>query len=437
MQEDDLPADDPRRGGVKRVLKHTLTVKEAIKEHEREKSIKIPRTLRTKLTGFQLVTKGRFQWLGSGCSTQIMDPKRNPTKADLFFGLIPPDVYTKMIDNMLTCRVPGAHQIKPSDIQQYFGLRAFIHGKHKSTIKETFAMLRKEFGEDSMAHKRWERIQRAWLCPEAVKVLNEASQTLVLATEVITIDEKLKPYSGESPYKRYVPNKDPPSGHWITETTVKGATTGLPFLVNCYPVQQPEGPTCLELYKACLDWIPLEKRKDIVVVTDAYYMDNASRLWLRSSGFMYLASINPTRFKEVWEPLKMKVKKQGKVAVAWNKDTGEAAVHCWTFEKRKTFLLTNAFKWEKSNDNITSDVFDVAYKHTFNTVDRLNHIIWKKGYPFRREGWNYSFDDFHYTTLLWNTYLLWHESQQITQRVKWREFCQELGKEIVAKVMHK
>jgi hypothetical protein len=40
----------------------------------------------------------------------------------------------------------------------------------------------------------------------------------------------------------------------------------------------------------------------------------------------------------------MKVKKVGKVAVAWNPNTGEAAVHFWTFQKRKTFVLTNAFK---------------------------------------------------------------------------------------------
>ncbi len=203
------------------------------------------------------------------------------------------------VRNAEQTRVKGAHHISTSSIRQYFALRTFMYGKHRSTIKETFQLLREEFGEKSMGHGKFERLQRAWLCPEAAQIINNASQAAFHTSEVITIDEKLKPYYGESPFLRYVPNKDPPKGHWITETTMKGAATGLPFLLNCYPVQQESGPTCLELFQACLSWIPEGKRKDIVVVSDAYYMDDASRTWLRAAGFMYLAAINPTRFKEV------------------------------------------------------------------------------------------------------------------------------------------
>jgi hypothetical protein len=357
--------------------------------------------------------------------------KRQPTKADIFLELCPDAVVEEMIRNAEQTRVKGAHHISTSSIRQYFALRTFMYGKHRSTIKETFQLLREEFGEKSMGHGKFERLQRAWLCPEAAQIINNASQAAFHTSEVITIDEKLKPYYGESPFLRYVPNKDPPKGHWITETTMKGAATGLPFLLNCYPVQQESGPTCLELFQACLSWIPEGKRKDIVVVSDAYYMDDASRTWLRAAGFMYLAAINPTRFKEVWQPLKMKVKKVGKVAVAWNPNTEEAAVHFWTFEKRKTSVLTNAFKWTKSKDPITADIFNVAYKHTFNTADRLNHFFYKKKYPFRREGWQYSFDDFHFTSLLWNTYVLWHEHRGMGEREKWKTFCQELARELI------
>ncbi len=81
---------------------------------------------------------------------------------------------------------------------------------------------------------------------------------------------------------------------------MKGAATGLPFLLNCYPMQQESGPTYLELFQACLSWIPEGKGKDIVV-SDTYYMDDASATLLRASGFMHLAAINPTSFKEVWQ----------------------------------------------------------------------------------------------------------------------------------------
>jgi hypothetical protein len=393
----------------------------------RRKKRKIPRTVREPLTGFKIVRTGKFVWLGSGAKSDMIVHQRNPTKADVFLELCPKDVFQKMMENSEQERIKGAHLITSEDLLRFFAIRAFIYGKHKDTMRETFSLLREEFGKMSMSHSRWERIQRAWLCPQAVKVLNGAAQNAFINAEVITIDEKLYPFTGVSPFMRYVPNKDPSNGHWITETTMKGATTGLPFLLNCYPVQQASGPTCLELFQSCLEWIPIEMRKNIVVVSDAYYMDNASRIWLRASGFMYMASINPTRFREVWQPLKLKVKKKGQVAVAWSEGTQEAAVHFWSPQGLKTFLLTNAFKWQKGQDTITSEVFDVAYQHTFNTADRLNHFFHKKSYPFRREGWQHNFDDFHFTSLLWNTYVLWHESNKVADRCKWKGFCKDLG----------
>jgi len=75
----------------------------------------------------------------------------------------------------------------------------------------------------------------------------------VLLPKVININEKLKPYDGESPFKQYVPNEDPSTGYWITKTVIKGKYTELPYLLNCKPVQQTSGPTMLEFYQACLE----------------------------------------------------------------------------------------------------------------------------------------------------------------------------------------
>jgi hypothetical protein len=361
--------------------KHTLSVKDAITAHERAKKTKIPRHIRVPLTGFKIVKTGTFQWLGSGSMGEVLPRKRSPSLSAIFFELCPQGVFDAVLENAYETRVKGAHRIKYEDLLHYFALRTFMHGTHGETLNDTYKLLRNEFGHQGMAHERFERVQRAWLCPQAVAALSLASENKILHTEVITIDEKLKPFTGETPYLRFVPNKDPQDGHWITETTVKAPKTGLPYLVNCFPVQQKEGPSMLDFYKIGLDWVAAADRPNTVVVTDAYYMDDASRNWLRSEGFMYLAAINPTRFKEVWEPLKLKVKKRGQVAVAWNKITGEAAVHCWTFENRKTFLLTNAFKFKSGPQKLTSEVFDVAYKHSFNTCDRLNHFIANKEYP--------------------------------------------------------
>jgi len=198
-----------------------------------------------------------------------------------------------------------------------------------------------------MGRERYQRIQKLWIAPTTVTLLNEAAEALMLIPEVITIDEKLKPFEGESPCIRYVPNKNPHNGHWITETTVKGRATGLPYLLNCIPIQEKEGPAMVEIFKQALERIGEDDRKRVVVVADAYYLDDRSRTWLREGGFKYLMAINPTRFKEVWEYLGVEVKAMGQWAVAWNAKTKEAACQYWDPEFGKKYILTNAFRYHK------------------------------------------------------------------------------------------
>ena len=73
------------------------------------------------------------------------------------------------------------------------------------------------------------------------------------------------------------------------------------------------------------------------------------------------------------------------------------------------------------------------YSHCFNTADRLNHYIAKRGYPYRRTGWQYSYDGFHWTTLLWNVYVLYHE-QYNEVSLTWKEFCEQLAKDMWEKI---
>ena len=108
---------------------------------------------------------------------------------------------------------------------------------------------------------------------------------------------------------------------------MKAPFSGLPFLVNATPVQQEEGPSMVEFYQKSFDWMAEDQKKSIVIVSDAYYIDDALWTWLCNNGFKYLVAVNLTRFAKVWEPLKMKVKSKKHVAVAWCNDTQEAAVH--------------------------------------------------------------------------------------------------------------
>lgn len=428
--EDDEPLviDNP----LSKKKKHTLTVPEmlAAKAKEREKEKKIPRT---PLTGFKIVRTGTFTWAGTGDPGGFNSVFRNPSLCHLFETLCPQEVIQMMLAECDSLNVKGAHQLSISDVRQYQAVRIWITGKKPKGGFKKWKLPEKVFGPHPMGKGRYIRLSKVWLGPFTVQRLNAAAQSIIDLPEVITIDEKLKGFTGSTPYRRFVPNKDPSSGHWITESTMKGPNTGMPFLINAIPVQQEAGPTMLEFYQGSLAWLDVDQRKKVVVVSDAYYMDNASRLWLRSSGFKYLCAINPVRFAEVWEPLKMKVKKKKHVSVAWCSTTGEAAVHFWTHEGKKVYILTNAFSYQPSSSAINTTVFSDTYCHLFNTVDRLNHYIYQKGYPWRREGWQYSFDNFHFTTLLWNVYTLYHELQNLEKEVPWKEFCVELAKQLWSK----
>ena len=117
--------------------------------------------------------------------------------------------------------------------------------------------------------------------------------------EVIDIDKKLNPFKGLSPYIRIVPNKKPSKRHWITETTIKAPSTQLLFLLNCYPVQQHQGLKMLEFFQEALSHLDPTQLAETIIIADSYYVDDASRIWLRDQGCKYLFSVNPTRFEEV------------------------------------------------------------------------------------------------------------------------------------------
>ncbi len=152
---------------------------------------------------------------------------------------------------------------------------------------------------------------------------------------------------------------------------------------------------------------------------------------MRDNGFFYLAAINPKRFKEVWEPLKLKVSKTKPIACAYNDDTGEFAVHILAPGKLKQYLLTNAFAYHQGPKKLKSIIFSEVYSFTFNTADRLNHVLAERMWPHWEVGWESSFDDFHFSTLLWNVYVVWHESNKIRKETPWPDFTKMLCSDLL------
>lgn len=410
--------------------KHYLSVEELVQEEEKKKSKKKKKGKRTQLTTFTPITTGRFQWLGTGDPGGVVQLRRDSSLAAIFLTLAPEAVVQVMVDQYYTLLKKGEHAVQAKEIYEYWAVRIFMHGKRLPKLLDNWSGEYQMEGVLPMGKSRYKRLQRVWICPEAVMVLNKASESLIVLPEVLNIDEKLKPFSGITPYLRHVPGKDPSNGHWICETTIKAPSTQLPFLLNCYPVQQTKGPTMLEFFQSAVGNLDTEMVKKVVIIADAYYIDAASRDWLRDSNFKYLLSVNPKRFAEVWAALSSKVVSSGDWAIAWSDETEEAALLHYHPTLGKIHLITNAFIYFDDDQAIKEPPFEPYYKQTFNTTDHLNQHLHGKQYPYSRPGWQYNFDDHHFTALLWNSYVLYHECHPEVQQMEWRDYCLQLSQEL-------
>lgn len=420
------------------------TVKEELLHREQREKVKKTKEKRRKITHFKLVKTGVLHWRGSDSRGQLCNLPRSPTKAAIFKGLVPDVVIKAMQAEAEKTWQKGQHHITVQEVRLYLAAKTFLYGKHTELLKDNFPLvlddqqplqLNGRFNpKTGMGLRRFQRLHQLWLTPKAVTHLNKAAATHIIIPEVITIDEKLVPFKGDSPWSRYVTNKDPPFGHWITEALTLGAMTGLPYLLSAFPVQQKTGPTMLEFFQKSLQHVPSSQRKSTVIVADAYYLDDASRTWLREQGFMYLMAVNPTRFAEVWALLKPQVKKKGEFAYAWNAQTQEIALHYYHPKHNRLYLLSNAFSFKpKKGVQLTPAPLFHTYKKRFNAADRMHKYFDKRKAPYRREGWQFSFDNFHFATLLHNTWVLYHEAHGITKkenRLHFKQFCCELAQEL-------
>ena len=118
--------------------------------------------------------------------------------------------------------------------------------------------------------------------------------------------------------------------------------------------------------------------------------------------------------------------------MAWSEETQEAALVHWHPTLGKIHLLTNAFDYTDNGKPLEEPPFERYYKHTFNTSDKLNQAMHERSYPYHRPGWMYNFDNFHFTSLLWNTYVLFLECNPRVQDLSWHDFCVGLYSELWA-----
>jgi hypothetical protein len=266
------------------------------------------------------------------------------------------------------------------------------------------------------------------------KDVNDRLEKYILSGRHVMLDEKHKGTSKDAHLARWVHGKDPNWGHWITELTTIAPTTGMPLLMKILPLTSTDASqvtiepfnnfSLIDVHKEIVPCL----RQETFIVMDAYYLDDESRKYLRNEKIKYLAAINPIRFKEVWNELSEHVNKPGDWVISHNETTKEHAMMRWDPLKgdRKQHVLTNVFENRKklSKKEQNMNAISEVYLHLFNGCDRLNSYLDNKYWPYHRWGWQSNFDDFFFSAISMNMYVMYHEINEISSedKIPWGEF---------------
>lgn len=268
--------------------------------------------------------------------------------------------------------------------------------------------------------------------------LNNKISSIVSTGRYVVLDEKHKGTNKDHHLARWVFGKDPEWGHWNTELSLLAKTTGLPFVNFVLPLTSEKPNKSLHLPYNNFNLVDIFEVihnnivEDTIIITDAYYLDDASRKFLRDKNRYYMCAINPIRFKEVWEEAKKSVKKKGDWVILYNEKTKEHAMMCFDMERDKQFyVLTNSFLNRKAVRKPVINTIWHTYEHLFNSCDRFNHFLHATYWPYRRDGWQSNFDDFYFSLLVRDVYTMWHEIEQLKENIEWYKFCHKLGHDIL------
>ena len=132
------------------------------------------------------------------------------------------------------------------------------------------------------------------------------------------------------------------------------------------------------------------------MVFDLYCLDNAGLEFLIQNGQPFICSIKAYRFKAHTDRMKKKVDEIGKWSGIYNAGKKLVFIHHWSKDVGKKFVISNAFRcYGNRQQPANRPPVWCKYKETFSICNHFNHMLNKCTYPFKRRGWQQSFDIFY------------------------------------------
>ena len=368
-------------------------------------------------------------------------------------GFRPVQVFQALLPPCLIRQLVGS-DVAVEDVYRYFGLVVLLHGAFVPTDpvlsgshveREVYLTMRRILIEEHLladhnvfGWDKFKRLQKQLLIPLQFARNNLSTHWAGLLTqfgETVALDEMMRSYLGNSPHRRFCPNKPEPIGHWTTQLSTMLEDVNLPFCFGLFPWDAGSGSIeLMTVWKWVQDLLGMNNSRSIVVC-DAYYMSQPVLSYLMDNNIKFLSSVSPQRFKPLTKRLSQKVLTQGDTAVIRCENTDVFMVHHWDLRTSigRKFVMTNSFVVKDVTEEVAGPhPIYVAYNHTFSTCDLFNRKLHKFKYPFRRMSWEANFDSLFVSVLLVNACSAWHYcNSKSTEKVSMRRFCHILGLELI------
>jgi hypothetical protein len=361
----------------------------------------------------------------------------NSTKSDEL-----PHIFSK---NNNTRTYPNVQQAKRDFVIQFYATKLYILSHPENTLMENFksgsSIEVPGYEHYSMSFKLFENMNVKFVIPiELVQSLNTRLALFLEHTgRIVSFDEKHKSCQENHQHARWAKGK---YGHWVSESSILGPTTGLPFVFRLMPTTTLDNrnvenePYNNKLVSELIEEAYSDVNDDSILVADGYYPDRMGRKYCRSNEKLYLFKVSKKRFSELFVEAKKHINQNNRddFVVLYSEETKEHFMYYISYQSSKVKekgVLTNAFVNSCAPKKyIAPNTIKIAYRTYFNFNDRFNHFLSDRYWPYKRSYWQANYDDFFFAAVQMNVYTLYHELNQIEKNVERREFSKILSFEL-------
>lgn len=222
----------------------------------------------------------------------------------------------------------------------------------RSAIKSIMDQFQEQFPEAKLpSHSILDRFWGRFYLPTSVwsQLCNNFQCLLKRPGRALVGDEKLLRFTGDSGYIRLVPSKPDRVGLWFFELVVT-LNNGCPYLVHTMLSKSnpsageniPVNTVVREWAKVAKFFMEEKKSKPPILTFDSFYTDNEGRRYLNENGYLFIGSVQTSRFRNLMDQLAEHadmVDKPGQTS-----DTNELFVHHWDIltDIGKKYVLSHA-----------------------------------------------------------------------------------------------